>query len=878
MSPDPIVVRAYRALVRLMPTAVRKRHGDEMTRTFAAMWERACESGGRVRIVLVAFGRIPLVTLAEWSDELGFPIRPEAILRTTRQAVRGLGRAPAFSISAVLLLGLGVGAVTTIFTLVDHILLRPLPYPDAERLFVVENGSHSGQDWRSFQTMPSVERWVATSGDEVTLTGEGEPVRLEEARVTREFFGVFGARPAVGRLFVDDDFVAADAVVLTFATWERLFGRDPGVVGRTLRIDDAPALVVGVADESFIPPMRARWSAPDLWRPQNFADPMFGEMGYHTLSVVGVLRPGATLADAGAEAHAIAEERARAYPDFYTFDGGKTRDLPLVSLQEATVGDVRAGLGLLLGAVVMLLLVACANVAHLFMARGVGRAREMAVRRALGAGTRALSGQLLAESLVVALAGTAIGAALARLGLSAFLALAPEALPRAEEVRLDARVLAFALATAALTALAFGMIPGLRVARRDPGDALRAGGRTASGDRAARALRGGLVVAEVALSLVLVTGAGLLLRSFQRLHDQPLGFRIDGVWTLPLRVAEPARDPEQAPVLRARMEAIQDALAAVPGVRSATYGMTVPVEYTGGNTCCWRIDGGPPGNEKAQRVNMHPVGTEYAAVFAPRVLAGRWWSSDEAELEPVPATLNEPLAIALYGSAADAVGKTIVLHGQEHRVTGVIAADRHYGPDRDARPSAYVPWSSVPFPVPQAHMAVLVESVGDDLARQLSRAVWSVEPNVPVPTVRSMSSWVELATAGTRFESALFTAFGAVALLLAAGGLYGTMSYTVGLERRELGIRLALGARRRAIEARVVRRGLALAAAGAALGLAGAWGSGRLLEARLFGVEPRDPTTLASAAAVLLATAAVACWLPARRAAATDPLETLREE
>jgi predicted permease len=797
----------------------------------------------------------------------------------TRNAVRRLLRAPSFTVSAVLLLGLGVGSVTTIFTLVDHILLRPLPYPEADRLVAVENGNHSGPDWRRFHSMASVETWAAVSNADVNLTGEGSPLRLAGARVTERYFSLLGAGAAIGRLLVEEDFPAAEAVVLSHGLWQRAFGGDAGVVGRTIRIDEAPALVVGVAEESFVPPAGTRWGVPDLWRPENFADPRLAEEGWHALVVFGRLTPGATVADAAAEARALAEARARELPDRYVQQDGTVQALPVTRLRDATVSAVRDGLGLLMGAVTLLLLVACANVAHLFMARGIARTREMAVRRALGAGSGALSRQLACESLLIALAGAAVGAALAGFGLELFLALSPEALPRAGDVGIDPRVLGFAVLVATLTTLAFGMVPALRLARGAAGEALRAGAPGAGAERRTRALRGGLVIAEVALSLVLVTQAALLLESFVRLRQQPLGFQTEGVWTLPLRLGAAAGDDQSGAEKIRRFEGIRRELAATPGVRAATFAVTVPLEFTGGHSCCWSAEGGPPGSALDLSVDMHPVGPQYADVFAPRLLAGRWWSEDEALDGIPPVVINASLAATAFGSPDESVGQEMVLYGRTHRVTGVAAPDRHYGPDREARTSAYLPMEAVPLlPFDGTHVAVLVDAgLAPDLPQRLREAVWRAEPAVPVPTVRSMASWTELATAPTRFDSALFSAFGAVALLLAAGGLYGTMLYTVGTRRRELGIRMALGARPARIEAGVLGHGLRLAAVGVILGAVGAWAASRLLETRLFQVEPGDPGTFAVAITVLLGTAALASWLPARRAAGTDPLETLRE-
>jgi predicted permease len=773
----------------------------------------------------------------------------------------------------VLLLGLGVGAVTTIFTVVDHLFLRPLPYPSADRLVLV-SGSQSYPSLRDFQSMRSVEAWAAASIDDANLTGQGDPVRLRQARVTDGFFGFFGARPGVGRLLLPEDFAAADVVVLSDAAWDRLWGRDRGAVGRTMQIDGAPVLVVGVLARSFSPPEALQdGSVADVWRPIDRSNPDFEDRFSRSLVAAGRLAPGATMEDARQEAAQLAERRARDFPRAYVRSDGSIVELPVVSLQDATAGRAREGLQLLLAGVALLLLVACANVAHLFMARGLNRSREMALRRALGAGTPALAGHLLTESLLVAVGGSAIGGLLAVFGVRTFLALSPEALPRAAAVTVDARVLAFAALVSATTAIAFGLLPALRVLSSDPGDALRGGGRGMTGGRGSNVLRGGLVMAEVALSLVLVSSAGLLIQSFARLRDEPLGFRVDDVWTIRVQLAG---EDERSSWIQ-RMDRISEALRLTRGVRSVTYGLSVPLEHTGG-TCCWSRPVGWPDAEGTIEATIHPFAGEYLDVFEPRVLAGRPWDEVDVVAAAPPAFLNERMALDLFGSVERAVGAEVALAAANHLVVGVVAEDRHYGLYREHGRAVYVPIESVPFVPDRATLAVRIEGAVPDVPRRLREAVWSVEPDLPVPVVRSMDTWAAMATARTRFDSWIFTTFGVVGLLLAAAGLYGTLLYAVGTERRELGIRLALGARRRSLEAQVLVRGLRTAGAGAVAGGMGAWASGRLLQSRLYGIEPGDPATLATAVAVLLVTAAVASWLPARRAAATDPIETLRQE
>jgi putative ABC transport system permease protein len=858
-------VRAYRALLRLLPTSVREPDDDEMARTFAAMWSAASGTRRRVRLSLTAFTRLPVVVLAEWSDLLRRALPPDTLVRVTRQSLRGLLRAPAFSASAALLIGLGVGSVTTIFTVVDQVLLRPLPYPDSDRLVLVR-GSQSQPAVRDFESLDAIEAWAAASVENVDMTGAGEPIRLREARITDGFLPFFGARLALGSELPDG--ASPDAVVLSDEAWSRIWARDPGVVGRTVRIDGSPVLVVGVAHPFAQPEVLLEGLPVDLWRPFDRSSPEHEDRFERTLVVAGRLTPGATLDDARSQAADLARRRARDFPDNYVRRDGTIVELPLNGLVDATTGPARTSLGLLLGAVSLLLLVACVNVAHLFLARGLGRSREASLRRALGAGSASLAGQVTSECLLIGLAGAAIGVVLAWSGVRGFLLLAPGALPRAATISFDGRALAFATGLSSVTALAFGLLPTLRLWNRDPGIALRQGGRSATGGPATRAVRSGLVAAEIALSLVLVSCAGLLLRSYDRLQREELGFRTEDVWTIPFSRLAP--DGEVGPWIE-RMDRMADAVRAAAGVRAVGYGLSAPLEHIGG-TCCWGGDVRSASGMELREIPIHAVAGDYFDVFEPRVLTG---APRLADL-PRTAVLNESLAVRLFGSAAGAIGDEILIRGTSHRVSGVIAEDRHYGPRREHGPAAYVPIASVPFVPDRAAIVVRVQSGAGDVRRSLRDAVWAVEPDLSIPIVRSMQEWETRATADTRFDSLFFATFGLTALVLAAAGVYGTLLYVIGAERRELGIRAALGATQGRIALGVLRRGLTTAGIGVTLGAAGSWGAGRLLESRLFGVSVDDPLALGGAAAVLLLTAAAACWLPARRAAAIDPMETLR--
>lgn len=888
-----IAIRLYGLLLRLLPGEVRRADGAEMEATFAALWRDAEQGGDRAGLVLRTFGRLPAVVLREWSDHLRTrapgPVRAsrsgimERMGRVVRHALRSLRRSPAFVWSVVLLLGLGVGSVTTIFTLVDHVMLRPLPYPAAARLFSLQNGSHSGPTWRGLQDLPQVEAWAAARGETANLTGSGRPERLRTANVSEGFFAMFGARPLAGRLLVAEDFRTQDAVVISAGLWERAFGGEASVLGRTITLDGTPRVVVGVMDRGFTPPEAMTGPSVDVWRPMDWQDERFATPTFHVLQVAGRLAEGATLAQVDEAVSAMVARLAEEHPQgSFRLRDGTLRSLPVVDLQEATVGqEVRQGLGLLLGAVVLLLLVACTNVAHLFLARGISRMREMGVRRALGARTGALAGQLLAESLLIGAAGALLGIVLAQAGVAALLALSPDTIPRASAVHIDVRVLAFAASVGALTALVFGMLPALRLVGRDVAGALGGRDRGNSDTRRDRRLRSTLVIAEVALSLVLVVQAGALLRGFAALNAEDLGFRTDKVWTMPL---EPRNLADPSDWSR-RMDRVRESVAAVPGVRAATYAMTMPLQWTGGSRCCWNATPAFPGTEAdltGARVDMHVVDADYFAVLDIQFVAGRAWARGEETMEPAPAVITEPLAIRVFGSAASAVGRELRTSPRDDArsftIIGVVTANRHYGPDQDHEAAIYMPTPTIPFPIDLAHVAVLVDPATAGLGDRLRDAVWAVEPELPIPTLRTLDDWAGEATARARFEAALFSGFGGIALLLVAGGLYGTLLYGVSRRRRELGIRLALGDEPGRLELRVLRQGVLTAFAGCVIGAFGAWAAGRVLASRLSGLETGQPATLAAAIAILCGVAIIASWLPARRAARTDPLEVLRAE
>jgi predicted permease len=572
----------------------------------------------------------------------------------------------------VLLLGLGVGSVSAIFAIVDHVLLRALPYPESDRLVLVQNGSHSGPAYEDFQELRSVEFWSAISTEPVNVTGDGAPARALEARVSERFFEMFGARPALGRLLAVEDAGVTDRIVLSHGAWLRFFGGEPSAIGRETRVNGDPVQIVGVLGERFHPPEGMMSPDVDFYRSLDFTTADLQRRNHQSLRVVGRLAAGATLADLQDEADRLADSRARLFPDNYVDREGRVRDIPMISLQEGTVDRVRQGLGLLFGAVTLLLLVACANVTHLFLARGVERTREMSLRRALGAGNGTLLSQLFVESFLLGLAGALLGIGLAAGGLRAFDVFNPGGLPRVGEIVIDFRITLFAASVAILTAVAFGMVPAVRLANVEAGTVLRSAGRNATGSRGTHAFRNGLVALEVALSLVLIAQAGWLLRSFVRMNQESLGFRTPGIYTVPLRLTG-IDSPE---TWHRNVTALRDALSAVPDVRSATLGLSMPLEFTGGGRCCWYTRWAESSTGSELMAIVHPVDAHYFDVFAIAPVAGRLWTESDDRMEPTPMVITEPFATELFGNAASAVGRQLMRGDREFSVVAVLQANR----------------------------------------------------------------------------------------------------------------------------------------------------------------------------------------------------------
>ncbi len=806
----------------------------------------------------------------------------DALGQDARLAGRALRREPAFALVAVVTLALGIGATTAIFSVVEAVLLRPLPFPEGDRIVLVGEvgpkaapGERAGtvsfpnfDDWRrgarSLEAMALFNEWSPS------LTGAGEPARLRGALVTAGVFDALRVAPALGRPILPADNVpgAAPVAVLSDAFWRRRFGADPSVVGRALTTNGVPRTVVGVLPAGLRPPGALD---AELWG-NNYFDST-DTRGARYLSAIARLAPGATLEGARAELRAIAARLSAAYPEN---DAGWSA--AVTPLREAVAGDARRPLLLLLGASGLVLLVACANLSNLLIARGLARGREFALRAALGAGRWRVLRQVLVESTALALCGAAAGLALAALGVRAALRLAPEAV-RAQPVSVDPAVLGFALAVTVVTGVLAGLAPAWRAARADPQAALKGGGRGTTDGAGLRA-RDALAVTQLALALALLAGAGLLVKSLVRLQRVDPGVRAEGVLALSLNLPT-AKYPRDA--LPRTVERLVAAASAVPGVRSAAVTSILPFA-AGWDRVGVDVYGRPRGHENGGAVMLEAdryiVTPAYFRTLGIPLRAGRLLAAadDGGGRSPLVVLVDEVFARRLAPNGSPIGLRVSTGDGEWRTVVGVVGHVRHYGLEVPSGGQIYLPQAQVPWRwlglVVRADPRVAPAS----LAPGLRAAVRALDPDQPVFGVTTLDAMLAELGAPRRFVLVLLGAFAGVALLLAGVGLYGVVAYGVARRARELGVRVTLGATPAAIRRAVVGRGVRLALAGAALGTLGALAGGRLLVGALFGVRPADPGVLAGVAALLVAAAALASWVPARRATRVDPAVVLRGE
>ena len=804
------------------------------------------------------------------------------MIQDLRFALRGFARRPGFAVVVVATLALGIGAAVAIFSVANAVLLQPLPYRDADRLVRIGHlrpesaaprGTFSPQDVEDLaaahpglESIASFEYFPDQSG--MTLTGAGDPERLTASGVSGTFFDTLGVSALAGRAFgPDDDRPGKNGVaVLSWGLWQKRFGGDPSVVGRPLVLDGHPYRVVGVMPRDFDLPS----AEVAVWYPlSNVGDdavPHRREVRW--LNVLGRLAPGATTASARAGIDALFTRLAREYP---SSNGGFDHAVVL-PLKAALTGGVRTPIVVLSGAVAVVLLIGCVNVANLLLARATSRRREMGIRAALGASRARLARQILSESLVFALAGGALGLLLARWAIDALASAAGGYVPRAAGIAMDARVAVFALALSVGTALAFGLLPALHASRRSLAGALESAGARGGTDlRSGVALRRGLVVGEIALAAALLVGAGLLLKSFWRLTHADSGIHPESVLTLSVTLPESAFADDKDAAYRSALLAN---LRALPGVSAVGASKTLPLR-AGGEAYGFAVEGRPElGTIKADGGAVI-VTTGYFAALGIPILRGRdFTTADMDESRPV-LLVNRSLARQLWGGA-DPVGRGLMFGKYRLEVIGVAGDVREDGLERVPPPTLYVPMARFP----RGTMKFFLRAAGDlpALAAPARAAIHRYDPDLPVSGVAPLSAVVADTVARPRFLTLLVCAFGTAALLLSAIGVYGVISFSVSRRTREIGVRIALGADRAGVFGLVLREGLALAGAGLAIGGLLAAALSRSLRSVLFETAPQDPATLAAVAVALLVTAAAACAVPARRAAALDPQEALRTE
>jgi putative ABC transport system permease protein len=792
-----------------------------------------------------------------------------------RYAWRALRNNPGFAAVAVATLALGIGMNTALFSVVNAVLIRPLPYPAADRLFWVSIVNERfnmefvpGPDYFDWKRQAqSFDAMAAYSVGNLTLGIGGEAEQTGVASVSAELLPMLGAQPILGRLPGPAD---RDAVVLTGRLHARRFGSDPSALGKVITVNGAPHTICGVLPEGFpfvlpsnVPNDVAREVEAYTLHPATPENQSRGG-AMMALSVVARLRSGAEARQAEAEMQTIhAGVAADKRSGFY--DGARIRFLPL---QDKLVGDRRRGLLVLLAAGGFVLLIACANVANLLLARAGARQREIAVRAAIGAGRARMIGQLLVEGLVLSFTGALAGLAVARLALAAIVKFGPTVIPRLGEATMDLRVLGFTLALSTVTGLAFAVGPALALSRANLAGVLKEGGRLASAGAARHGMRRVLMAAELAVALVLLTGAGLMIRSFARMNDHPAGFAPESVLTM--RVALSGPDYRESPAQVSYFARALERLAALPGV-----------EHAGIANSAFRglvnAEGVTFAKNQAPQATWHCVSAGYFGAIGMRLVKGRWLTDHE----PAPAVLiNESYARATFGSA-DAVGRRVRLPGgldsPTAEIAGVIADLKHSRLDADPAPEAYIPFRQAPF---LRQMHVLLRTAGSPfaLAPAARQALLDVDRSVPVFDVMPLDRALTAGVGSRRFNLLLLTFFAAVALALAVVGIYGVMSYAVQQRSHEIGVRLALGAQPREVIGMLVRQGMSVALAGIAVGLAASFALTRLMATLLYGVEPTDPPTFAAVSITLALAALLACAAPALRASKLDPVISLRYE
>ena len=803
----------------------------------------------------------------------------EILLQDIRYGIRMLRTKPSFTVIVVLALAIGIGANTAIFSVVNAILLRPLPYKNADRISMIWMDNPKlgvSQDWHSYpnymdykEQNQSYEDMAAFNDRSFNLTGTGDPVRVVGVWTTASVFSVLGVEPAIGHTFTEaEEEPGKDlVVVLSNGLWQRRFGGDPGIVGQPISMNGVNRTVLGVMPASFTFPEKKT----ELWIPLAINPQRKQARNSISYKAVGRLKPGVTIEQARADMGAIAKRLDDQY-----FKSGY--GINLVPLHDQETGTVRPALLVLLGAVAFVLLIACANVANLLLARAALREREVAIRVALGAGRSRIIRQVLTESALLALAGGVAGLLLAVWGLKVLVALSPADIPRLDQTGIDGRVLAFTLAVSLITGLIFGLAPALQASKSDPNESLKEGARGSTGGVGGRRVRNLLVVSEIALSLILLIGAGLLIKSFVRLQQFEFGFNPDNLLTM--RVQLPGSKYRDGKQVVGFYQQLLERMEAVPGVQSVGAIASVFITDTP-NSTNFVIEGRPvPVGAEAIEVPLDSISPSYFKVMGIPLLRGREFDNRDVEGATPVVIINDTFARRFFPDE-DPVGKRFVYGSLDPRnpwltIVGVVGDMRRTGFDRPVRPETFLPEAQNP----DNALTIVVRTSTDptSFAGALRNEVWSIDKDQSVYDINTMHQTLSEMMSQRRFNMLLLGLFAAVALTLAAVGIYGVISYSVTQRSHEIGIRIALGAQSGDVLKMVVGQGMVLAGAGVSIGLIAAFALTKLMSSLLFGVSAADPVTFVLISLLLAGVALIACLVPARRATKVDPMVALRYE
>jgi len=806
----------------------------------------------------------------------------QTLRQDLRYGVRMLTKNPGFTVVAVLALTLGIGANTAIFSVVNSVLLRPLPYSEPGRLvqlWEVDAKKKTSEmpasypnfaDWRDQKN--AFEEVAAYSDWTFNLTGTGEPERIRSAIISPAFFSTLGIKPIRGRIFLSgEDERGKDLVaVISESLWRRRFDSDPNIVGRSLNLDDKSFTVIGVIARGVQAPLLS--DEIELWAPLSHGFG-FTDRDSHYLNVVARLKPDATLQQAQADMNTIAGRLEQQYPE-----SNKGRSVRVVSLNEQIVGDFRTSLLVMLGAVVFVLLIGSANVANMSLARATARQKEMAIRTALGAGRWRIVRQLLTESVLLSLLSGTLGLLVAIWGIDLLVALSPADLPRVREVTIDLRVLAFTLAVSLLTGILFGLLPALQASRPNLNERLKTGGGSATGGTNRQHLRGSLVIAEIALSLVLLVGAGLLIRSFLRLQAVNPGFNPTNVLTMQIDLSGP-KYKTGAQVIAFHNQLLER-LKQLPGVQHASTRSFVPIANDASFAYLRFNVEGRQADDSAPAAFYNGVSPEYFQTMMIPLLKGRGFSERDVRGSQNVAIVNGTLARRYFGSE-DVMGKRISVEDKPKEedwitIVGVVGDTKPRELRSEPVAELYMPYGQQP----ERGMSLMIRyrEGGTGVAAAVRNEVLALDKDQPIYSIRTLESVLSESVAGPRFRMLVLGIFAGMALILAGVGIYGVISYGVSQRTREIGIRMALGAQATDVLKLVVKGGMMLVLIGVALGLAGALALTRLLSTLLFAVTPTDAATFATVSVGLIVVALFACFIPARRATKVDPLVALRYE